>query len=334
MINNNKQNTDTDLRTTNSKLTLVDRQTRIQELFKKLSLEQKNDDKNSNSEPRNLRTEEQSIILDEKEESRNSEVRLNQTLSQDNTQPELINYRSYGVKPDQAQQIVGIIHDIKISGLELANQFLQEKLSQTDDSKTQRMLTELLNENKTAIYEANIDKLNQELNKQLQEIIQQSQIMEFLEQDEQYQKQRKAESSFALQTSPQDNSRLGGMFENMGISFQSISGNDQSSVMVIDQEVNNQNAIQTAEREIVQYQIIQQVQTAQMLTSTQSSPQNAGWVNSVRSQANGSQTTQIANQPSQTSNVSSSKQVVGSWTASVMANQGKNGLVVSQSKGR
>jgi hypothetical protein len=195
------------------------------------------------------------------------------------------------------------------------------------------MLNEFIEKNNTEIDKANIDKLNQELNKQLQEIVEQSKIMEFLEQDEQYQKQRKAESSFALQTSPKDNPRLGGILDNMGISFQSISGNDQSSVMVIDQEVNNQNAVQIVDRQIEQYQPIQQVQTAQPANSNQFSSQNAGWANAVRSQANGSQPTQIANQPSQTSNVSSNKQVFGSWTANVMAKQGKNGLVVKQSEG-
>jgi hypothetical protein len=324
-MTNNIQNTDfsniqnTYSRAENSQLNRDDRQTKIQELYNKLSLKQNNNDENSNREPRNSRIEGQP---NEENGLRNSEVRFNQTLSQNNTQPELINFKSYKVEPEQAQQIVGIIHDIKISGLELSNKFLQEKLSNIGDPREQEMIKELLMENNQAISKANADKLNQELNKKLQEIIQQSQIMDFIEQIEQSeknQKQRKAESNFAFQTSPENNSQLGGILGEMGISFQTVSGEKDSNILVIDQDVNNQMAVQNIEQQISQYQSQFQSQSQSQITS-QSQSQGGSWVNVVSQNNKGNQTSISEN--------TVSKPVVGSYTAA-LAKRGQSGMVLT-----
>ncbi len=328
-MTNNIQNTDfsniqnTYSRAENSQLNRDDRQTKIQELYNKLSLKQNNNDENSNREPRNSRIEGQP---NEENGLRNSEVRFNQTLSQNNTQPELINFKSYKVEPEQAQQIVGIIHDIKISGLELSNKFLQEKLSNIGDPREQEMIKELLMENNQAISKANADKLNQELNKKLQEIIQQSQIMDFIEQSEKNQKQRKAESNFAFQTSPENNSQLGGILGEMGISFQTVSGEKDSNILVIDQDSNNQIAVQNIEQQISQYQSQLQSQSqipsqSQSQIPSQSQSQGGGWVKAVSSQSN-------SNQTSISTNTVTSRPVVGAHTAA-LANQGKSGMVLT-----
>jgi hypothetical protein len=208
---------------------------------------------------------------------------------------------------------------------------LEERISTITDPGEQEMLKGLLKENNQAIIKANVDKLNQELNKQLQAIIEQSRIMDFIEQSEKYQKQRKAESNFAFQISPENNSQLSGILGEMGISFQTVSGEKDSNILVIDQEVNNQMAVQNIEQQISQYQSQLQSQSqipsqSQSQIPSQSQSQGGRWVNAVSQNNNGNQT-------SISTNTVTSKPVVGSHTAA-LAKRGESGMVLTTAPGR
>ena len=303
-------------------LTKEESKKRTQDLFEKLSLSQIEETDNSNIDPRNLRNDQSNLI-----QNQDLENNPEQNLQSKKEQSELSeNIRFYPISPNEAKEVIGIIYDVKISGLELSNKILQDKLSKTSDTREQRMLNEIMQQNNRAIGQANMDKLNLELNKQLQEIIEQSRIMDFIEQSENYQKQRKAESNFALQTSPENNSQLGLILNNMGISFQTVLGEKDSSVLVIDQDVNNQMAVQNIEQQIFQYQQSQlqsqpqsQIPNQSQIPS-QSQSQGSRWVNAVSPNNNGNQT-------SISTNTVTSKPVVGPFTAA-LAQRGDSGMVL------
>ena len=307
-------------------LTKEESKKRTQDLFEKLSLSQIEETDNSNIDPRNLRNDQSNLI-----QNQDLENNPEQNLQSKKEQSELSeNIRFYPISPNEAKEVIGIIYDVKISGLELSNKILQDKLSKTSDTREQRMLNEIMQQNNQAIGQANVDKLNQELNKQLQAIIEQSRIMDFIEQSENYQKQRKAESNFALQTSPENNYKLGGILNDMGISFQTVSGEKDSSVLVIDQDVNNQMAVQNIEQQISQYQQSQlqsqpQSQPQSQISSqsqipSQSQSQGGTWVKAVSPNNNGNQT-------SISTNTVTSKPVVGPFTAA-LAQRGDSGMVL------
>ena len=299
---------------------------KTKDLFAKLSLSQREETNNGNIDPRNLRNDQSNLIQNQDLED-NQEQNLQSKKEQSELSENII-FRK--ILPQEAQKVIGIIYDIKISGLEFANKILQDKLSKTSDPREQRMLNQIMQKNNQAIVQANMDKLNLELNKQLQEIIEQSRIMDFIEQSENYQKQRKAESNFALQTSPENNSQLGLILNNMGISFQTVLGEKDSSVLVIDQDVNNQMAVQNIEQQISQYQQSQlqsQPQSqipnqSQSQISNQSQSQGGTWVKAVSPNNNGNQTSISTNTSS-----SYSRPVVGSFTAA-LAKQGSSGMVL------
>lgn len=325
MTNNDEKNDNQIIPNSNSNpstLTPEQRKKRTEAIFEKLSLD-KNEEADSNIDPRNLRNNQD---LNENQDLENNQEQILQPKKEQLELSE--NIRFYQVSPRQAQQVIGIIYDIKISGLEFANKILQEKLSKTSDPDEQRMLNQIMQQNNRAIGQANMDKLNQEINKQLQAIIEQSQIMDFIEQSENYQKQRKAESNFALQTSSENNYKLGGILNDMGISFQTVSGEKDSSILVIDQDVNNQMAVEYIEQQISQYQQPQlqsQPQSqipSQSQTQSQSQFQGGRWVNAVSSQSNGNQTSISTN----TSSISS-KPVLGPHTAA-LAQRGDSGMVL------
>jgi hypothetical protein len=312
-----------------STLTKEESKNRIKAIFEKLSLSQNEETNNGNIDPRNLRNNQD---FNENQDLANNPEQILQPKKEQSELSENIIF--YPISPKEAQEVIGIIYDVKISGLEFSNKFLQEKLSKTTDPKEQKMLNEFIEKNNTAIGKANIDKLNQELNKQLQEIIEQSRIMDFIEQSEKYQKQRKAESNFALQTSPENNSQLGGILNDMGISFQTVSGEKDSSVLVIDQDVNNQMAVQNIEQQISQYksqlqsqsQIPSQSQSqipsqSQSQIPSQSQSQGGGWVKAVSSQSN-------SNQTSISTNTVTSRPVVGAHTAA-LASRNQSGVVLA-----
>ena len=309
--------------------TQKERDKRTKDLFAKLSLSQREETDSSIIDPRNLRNDQSNLIQNQDLED-NQEQNLQSKKEQSELSENII-FRK--ILPQEAQKVIGIIYDIKISGLEFANKILQDKLSKTSDTREQRMLNEIMQQNNLAIGQANVDKLNQELNKQLQEIIEQSRIMDFIEQSENYQKQRKAESNFALQTSPENNSQLGLILNNMGISFQTVLGEKDSSVLVIDQDVNNQMAVQNIEQQIFQYQQSQlqsqpqsQIPNQSQIPS-QSQSQGSRWVNAVSPNNNGNQT-------SISTNTVTSKPVVGAHTAA-LAQRGQSGMVLTAtSKGR
>ncbi len=311
-----------------STLTKEESKKRTQDLFAKLSLSQRKET-DSNIDPRNLRNDQSNLIQNQDLED-NPEQNLQSKKEQSELSENIIFKQ---ISPQEAQQFIGIIYDFKISALQFAKKILEERISTITDSREQEMLKGLLKENNQAIIKANGDKLNQELNKQLQAIIEQSRIMDFIEQSENYQKQRKAESNFALQTSPENNYKLGGILNDMGISFQTVSGEKDSSVLVIDQDVNNQMAVQNIEQQISQYQLQSQPQSqissqsqilsqSQSQISNQSQPQRGGWVKAV------SQNNNNGNQTSISSNASSSdsKPVVGLHTAA-LASRNQNGVV-------
>lgn len=318
MINDDEKNDNIIISNSNSNpltLTQEQRKKRIQDIFEKLSLV-KNEEADSNIDPRSLR--DNPNLIENQDLENNSE----QNLQPKKEQLELSeNIRFYPVSPRQAQQVIGIIYDIKISGLEFANKILQEKLSKVTDPREQRILNEIMQKNNLAISQANVDKLNQELNKQLQAIIEQSQIMDFIKQSENYQKQRKAESNFALQTSPENNSQLGGILNDMGISFQTVSGEKDSSVLVIDQDVNNQMAVEYIEQQISQYQQSQLQSQPQSQIPSQSQSQGGIWVKAVSTNNNGNQT-------SISTNTVTSRPVVGAHTAA-LAQGGHSGMVLN-----
>ena len=297
---------------------------KTKDLFAKLSLSQREEADSSIIDPRNLRNDQSNLIQNQDLED-NQEQNLQSKKEQSELSENII-FRK--ILPQEAQKVIGIIYDIKISGLEFANKILQDKLSKTSDPREQRMLNQIMQKNNQAIGQANMDKLNLELNKQLQEIIEQSRIMDFIEQSENYQKQRKAESNFALQTSPENNSQLGLILNNMGISFQTVLGEKDSSVLVIDQDVNNQMAVQNIEQQIFQYQQSQlQSQPQSQISSqsqipSQSQSQGSRWVNAVSQNNNGNQTSISTNASS-----SYSRPVVGSFTAA-LAKQGSSGMVL------
>lgn len=295
---------------------------KTKDLFAKLSLSQREETNNGNIDPRNLRNDQSNLIQNQDLED-NQEQNLQSKKEQSELSENII-FRK--ILPQEAQKVIGIIYDIKISGLEFANKILQDKLSKTSDPREQRMLNQIMQKNNQAIVQANMDKLNLELNKQLQEIIEQSRIMDFIEQSENYQKQRKAESNFALQTSPENNSQLGLILNNMGISFQTVLGEKDSSVLVIDQDVNNQMAVQNIEQQIFQYQQSQlqsqpqsQIPNQSQIPS-QSQSQGSRWVNAVSPNNNGNQT-------SISTNTVTSKPVVGPFTAA-LAQRGDSGMVL------
>ena len=302
--------------------TQKERDKRTKDLFAKLSLSQREETDSSIIDPRNLRNDQSNLIQNQDLED-NQEQNLQSKKEQSELSENII-FRK--ILPQEAQKVIGIIYDIKISGLEFANKILQDKLSKTSDTREQRMLNEIMQQNNLAIGQANVDKLNQELNKQLQEIIEQSRIMDFIEQSENYQKQRKVESNFALQTSPENNSQLGLILNNMGISFQTVLGEKDSSVLVIDQDVNNQMAVQNIEQQIFQYQQSQlqsqpqsQIPNQSQIPS-QSQSQGSRWVNAVSPNNNGNQT-------SISTNTVTSKPVVGPFTAA-LAQRGDSGMVL------
>ncbi len=295
---------------------------KTKDLFAKLSLSQREEADSSIIDPRNLRNDQSNLIQNQDLED-NQEQNLQSKKEQSELSENII-FRK--ILPQEAQKVIGIIYDIKISGLEFANKILQDKLSKTSDPREQRMLNQIMQKNNQAIGQANMDKLNLELNKQLQEIIEQSRIMDFIEQSENYQKQRKAESNFALQTSPENNSQLGLILNNMGISFQTVLGEKDSSVLVIDQDVNNQMAVQNIEQQIFQYQQSQlqsqpqsQIPNQSQIPS-QSQSQGSRWVNAVSPNNNGNQT-------SISTNTVTSKPVVGPFTAA-LAQRGDSGMVL------
>ena len=306
-----------------STLTKEERDKRTKAIFEKLSLSRIEDTDNNIIDPRNLRNNQD---LNENQDLENNQEQILQPKKEQSQLSENIIFRK--ILPQEAQKVIGIIYDIKISGLEFANKILQDKLSKTSDPREQRMLNQIMQQNNRAIGQANMDKLNLELNKQLQAIIEQSRIMDFIEQSENYQKQRKAESNFALQTSPENNSQLGLILNNMGISFQTVLGEKDSSVLVIDQDVNNQMAVQNIEQQISQYQQSQlQSQPQSQISSqsqilSQSQSQGGTWVKAVSPNNNGNQT-------SISTNTSSSfKPVVGAHTAA-LAQRGDSGMVLS-----
>ncbi len=296
---------------------------RTQDLFAKLSLSQRKET-DSNIDPRNLRNDQSNLIQNQDLED-NSKQNLQPKKEQSELSENIIFKQ---ISPKEAQQFIGIIYDFKISALQFAKKILEERISTITDSREQEMLKGLLKENNQAIIKANDDKLNQELNKQLQAIIEQSRIMDFIEQSENYQKQRKAESNFALQTSPENNSQLGLILNNMGISFQTVLGEKDSSVLVIDQDVNNQMAVQNIEQQISQYQQSQlQSQPQSQISSqsqipSQSQSQGGTWVKAVSPNNNGNQTSISTNTSS-----SFSKPVVGAHTAA-LAQRGDSGMVL------
>jgi hypothetical protein len=311
-------------------LTKEERDKRIQAIFNKLSLSQIEETDNSNIDPRNLRNDQSNLIQNQDLED-NSKQNLHPKKEQSELSENII-FRE--ISPQEAQQFIGIIYDVRISALQFAKKILEERISTITDPGEQEMLKGLLKENNQAIIKANIDKLNQELNKQLQAIIEQSRIMDFIEQSEKYQKQRKAESNFALQTSPENNSQLGGILNDMGISFQTVSGEKDSSVLVIDQDVNNQMAVQNIEQQISQYQSQLQSQSqipsqsqsqipsqSQSQIPSQSQSQGGGWVKAVSSQSNGNQT-------SISTNTVTSRPVVGAHTAA-LASRNQSGVVLA-----
>ena len=310
-----------------STLTKEERDKRTKAIFEKLSLSRIEDTDNNIIDPRNLRNNQD---LNENQDLEDNSKQNLQPKKEQSQLSENIIFRK--ILPQEAQKVIGIIYDIKISGLQFANKILQDKLSKTSDPREQRMLNQIMQQNNRAIGQANMDKLNLELNKQLQAIIEQSRIMDFIEQSENYQKQRKAESNFALQTSPENNSQLGLILNNMGISFQTVLGEKDSSVLVIDQDVNNQMAVQNIEQQISQYQQSQlqsqpQSQPQSQLSSqsqipSQSQSQGGTWVKAVSPNNNGNQT-------SISTNTSSSfKPVVGAHTAA-LAQRGDSGMVLS-----
>jgi hypothetical protein len=301
-----------------STLTEEESKKRTKAIFEKLSLSQNKETNNGNIDPRNLRNNQD---FNENQDLANNPEQILQPKKEQSELSENIIFRE--ISPQEAQQFIGIIYDVKISALQFAKKILEERISTITDPGEQEMLKGLLKENNQAIIKANVDKLNQELNKQLQAIIEQSRIMDFIEQSEKYQKQRKAESNFAFQISPENNSQLSGILGEMGISFQTVSGEKDSNILVIDQEVNNQMAVQNIEQQISQYQ--SQLQSQSQIPS-QSQSQGGRWVNAVSQNNNGNQT-------SISTNTVTSKPVVGSHTAA-LAKRGESGMVLTTAPGR
>ena len=142
-----------------STLTKDKRDKRIQAIFNKLSLSQDKETNNGNIDPRNLRNNQD---LNENQDLENNQEQILQSKKEQSELSE--NIRFYPISPNESQKVIGIIYDIKISGLEFANKILQDKLSKTSDPREQRMLNEIMQQNNLAIGQANVDKLNQELN--------------------------------------------------------------------------------------------------------------------------------------------------------------------------
>ena len=286
-----------------------DKKQKTEQLFNKLSLTQSSQAFNQYTTSQN--GDNNSIKLKEDQQKITQQKDDRSKLSE--------NDKFYSISPKEAQQIIVNIYDMKISGLVYANNELDKKISNTTDPEEQKMLKDIQDQNNLAIDKANVSKLNNELNNQLAIILRESQIMELIEESESLRKQKKAESNLAISTSNANTSSISDIFGKADISHQVISSNipnssessqNPSIVIVLDQNEINQNTVKQNNVQIGNY--------------TQSNQQQSQLPNS------GNQiTSTISNQANIGQSQNSSKAVIGSHTAALMAQRGGSGMVLT-----